>query len=73
MVKKIRDKGPKMETNFICVFSSISHLVSFGNYFPKRLIRYVDNVFWKDCLNAYCDFSAAIKVTPFDDFLSEMF
>ena len=71
-LRKLETKDPKWKPILIACVPQFRHLASFGNYFPKRPTRDVDNVFWKDCLNVFCDFSAALKIT-FDDFLSEIF
>ena len=59
---KLETKDPKWKPILFACFPQFRHLSSFGNYFPKRHIRDVDNIFWKYCLNAFYDFSAGIKV-----------
>ena len=67
-LRKLETKDPKWIPILYAHFPTFRHLASFVIILQNVFIRYVDNVFWKDCLNA---FSAAIKVTTFDDFLSE--
>ena len=59
---KLETKDPKWKPILFACFPQFRHLPSFGIYFLKRFIRDVYNIFWKYCLNAFCDFSAGIKV-----------
>ena len=56
-LRKLETKDPKWKPILVACVPQFRHLASFGNYFPKkRLIRNVDNAFWKDCLNAFVIF-----------------
>ena len=64
-------KDPKWKPLLFACFPQLCNIAVFGNDFPYKCYKNINNPFWNDCLGSFCDFAKSIKVICFKDFLSK--
>ena len=64
-LRKLEVKDPKWKPLLFACFPQLCIIAVFGNNFPYKCYKNINNQFWKDCIGSFCDFAKSIKVICF--------
>ena len=67
-IRKLEIKDTKWKPILFACFPQLRNLSQFGNDFPQMCLKNIKNIFWKDCIIAFREFSLLIKVSSYEDF-----
>ena len=70
-IRKLEIKDTKWKPILFACFPQLRNLSQFDNDSPQMCLKNIKNIFWKDCIIAFREFSLLIKVSSYEDFLSE--
>ena len=70
-IRKFEMKDTKRKVILFAGFPQLRNLSQFGNDFPQMCLKILKTAFWKHCIIIFREFSLLIKVSSFEDFLSE--